>query len=85
MVPEFTYYKAYSGEGCLVKKQRFSESPEQELEKTSHKDTEKIIAHYQELFHRGLEQGRTEEEIVASLGTPQAIARYHNAHHDQPR
>ena len=64
-----------------MKKQDFLNHLSRELEKTSHKDTEKIIAHYQELFHRGLEQGRTEEEIVASLGTPQAIARYHNAHH----
>jgi uncharacterized membrane protein len=52
-----------------------------ELEKVPHVDKEGIIAHHQEFFRIGLEQGQTEEEIAANLGSPQAIAGYYEAHH----
>ena len=52
-----------------------------ELEKVPHVDKEDIIAHHQEYFRIGLEQGQTEEEIAANLGSPQAIAGYYEAHH----
>jgi uncharacterized membrane protein len=52
-----------------------------ELEKISHENTESIVAHHQEFFRIGAEQGQSEEEIAASLGSPQAIARYYQAHH----
>ena len=52
-----------------------------ELDKIPHADKAGIIAHYQKIFRIGLEQGQTEEEIAADLGSPHAIAGYYEAHH----
>lgn len=68
----------------MVNQQEFLQDLQLELDKISHldqADKTSIITAYQELFRIGLEQGRTEEEIAASLGSPHNIARYHQAHH----
>ncbi|MDN4527265.1 HAAS signaling domain-containing protein [Fictibacillus fluitans] len=44
----------------------------QDLPKAEQQD---ILYDYEEHFRSGLEEGKTEEEIAASLGQPQAIAR----------
>jgi uncharacterized membrane protein len=64
-----------------VNQQDFVNALYLELEKIPHADKEGIIAHYQEIFRIGLEQGQTEEEIAAHLGSPHTIADYYEAHH----
>lgn len=64
-----------------MNQQEFLQALYYELDKISHVDKTSIIAAHQELFRIGLEQGRTEDEIAASLGNPQAVARYYQAHH----
>lgn len=64
-----------------MNQQEFLNDLHSQLETISHENTESIVAHHQEFFRIGQEQGRTEEEIIASLGTPQTIARYYQAHH----
>lgn len=67
-----------------MNQQEFLQALQLELDKISHidkADKGNILKTHQELFRMGLEQGRTEEEIAASLGSPHAIARYYQAHH----
>ncbi len=64
-----------------MNQQDFFNALQLELEKIPHADKEGIIAYHQEIFRAGLEQGQTEEEIAANLGSPQAIAGYYEAHH----
>lgn len=64
-----------------MNQQEFLQALQLELDKISHIDKAGILAAHQELFRIGLEQGRTEEEIAASLGSPHAIAHYYQAHH----
>ncbi|HOQ08535.1 MAG TPA: DUF1700 domain-containing protein [Syntrophomonadaceae bacterium] len=66
-----------------MNQQEFLQALELELDKISHLDKSQkveILDAHRELFRLGMEQSRTEEEIAASLGTPQAIARYYQAH-----
>ena len=48
---------------------------EEGLKKLPHEEREEILQDFQEHFAIGLEQGKTEEEIAASLGSPQQIAK----------
>jgi uncharacterized membrane protein len=45
----------------------------------SYADKKEILSDYEEHFRGGLEDGKTEEEISASLGQPRAIAKSYRA------
>ncbi|MCB0411269.1 MAG: DUF1700 domain-containing protein [Bdellovibrionales bacterium] len=44
------------------------------LSRIPHEEREEILRDQEEIFREGLRRGRTEEEIVASLGSPRALA-----------
>lgn len=63
-----------------MNQQDFMENLRYELQRRSHVDQDDILANHLEFFRIGIEEGRTEEEIAASLGSPRSIARYYKAH-----
>ncbi|WP_432406607.1 DUF1700 domain-containing protein [Wukongibacter sp. M2B1] len=44
-------------------------------------ERQEILFDYEEHFSIGMEEGKTEEEIIASLGSPKSIAKQYNANY----
>lgn len=58
-----------------MNKEQFLDNLERALGKLSQGEREEIIRDFQEHFLIGVEEGKTEEEIAKSLGSPQQIAK----------
>ncbi|QKY71494.1 HAAS domain-containing protein [Lentibacillus sp. CBA3610] len=58
-----------------MNKEQFLKSLEKELEKLPQAECEDILQDFGEHFDIGAEEGKTEEQIANSLGTPQQIAK----------
>jgi uncharacterized membrane protein len=58
-----------------MNKEKFSRQLDLSLKKLSSKERQDILQDYEEHFAIGLEEGKTEEEIAASLGSPSQIAK----------
>lgn len=58
-----------------MKKSEFLERLRREIRNLPYDEVEKTITYYEEMISDRIEDGATEEEAVASLGTPEAIAR----------
>lgn len=56
-------------------KEQFLKQLESSLHKLSKAERQDILQDYEEHFNIGLEEGKTEEQIAASLGSPSQIAR----------
>ncbi len=61
---------------------RFMGELRRELAHLSAEEADEILADYEEHFTEGRRQGRSEEEIARSLGSPRAIARHIAAERD---
>lgn len=60
-------------------KHEFLKSLKVELEKNSVRNTEEILADYEEHFTHGLSKGKSEEKIALGLGFPATIAKAYRA------
>mgnify|MGYP000931831918 FL=1 len=58
-----------------MKKSEFLERLRREIRNLPYDEVEKTITYYEEIISDRMEDGASEEEAVASLGTPEAIAR----------
>lgn len=58
-----------------MSKEQFFKELEQALQHVSIVERQEIIQDYEEYFTDGLADGKTEEEILASLGSPKQIAK----------
>ena len=58
-----------------MNKERFMEQLEASLGRISKEERQDILQDYEEYFEIGMEQGKTEQEIAASLGSPKQIAK----------
>ena len=58
-----------------MNKERFMEQLEASLGRISKEERQDILQDYEEYFEIGMEQGQTEQEIAASLGSPKQIAK----------
>lgn len=58
-----------------MNKEQFLKQLAISLDKLSKQEIQEILKDYEEHFAFGLEEGKTEEEISASLGSPQQIAK----------
>lgn len=60
-------------------KQEFLKTLKAELEKNNVKNTDEILADYEEHFTHGLAKGKSEENIALGLGFPSTIAKAYRA------
>lgn len=58
-----------------MNKEQFLKSMRKELSQLPKAELDEIIADYQEYFHDGMANGRSEEEIARALGDPKKLAR----------
>ncbi|ABO65690.1 HAAS signaling domain-containing protein [Geobacillus thermodenitrificans] len=58
-----------------MNKQQFLTALETELKKLPHEEREEIIQDFEEHFYIGMANGKSEEEISQSLGSPKQIAK----------
>ncbi|NCA96871.1 MAG: DUF1700 domain-containing protein [Bacteroidia bacterium] len=58
-----------------MKKNEFISKLRQEIRNLPYDEVEKTIAYYEEIISDRMEDGSSEDDAVASLGTPEAIAR----------
>lgn len=65
----------------MMNREQFMRSLERNLKKLRQEERQDILQDFAEHFDIGIENGKTEEEIAASLGSPQQIAKELLAQH----
>ncbi|GGE80900.1 HAAS signaling domain-containing protein [Priestia taiwanensis] len=58
-----------------MNKEQFLARLEQRLGELPNRERQDILYDYQEHFQAGLEEGKTEQEVIVALGSPESIAR----------
>ncbi|MGG3448417.1 HAAS signaling domain-containing protein [Domibacillus aminovorans] len=64
-----------------MNKKQFLQQLDDSLQKLPHDERRDILQDYEEYFTIGLEEGKTEEEIAVSLGSPRQIGKELSASH----
>lgn len=58
-----------------MNKEQFLKELSNQLRKLSEEERKDILLDYEEHFQFGIEEGKTESEIIKGLGSPKAIAK----------
>lgn len=58
-----------------MNRKQYFENLEKNLKSLKREETDDILSDFREYFEIGIERGRTEQELMASLGSPKTLAR----------